>query len=200
MFSLHDLSCSISTHRSKIENLNKEGNMTIQKEIEYLAPLSQGIAADFAKLRSKLPPKELRLKRGIESSTGLICIADLIAYQIGWGTFLIRWYEEGIQGLKPHMPGDGFLSWDYNAIAESFYKRYGYDGGDEQMAKLSEITERVLEIVEIEYQNGNLDKKGAWDWCTLSSGTKWPLSKWISVNVHAPCKRTMTLMQKFLKK
>ena len=33
-----------------------------------------------------------------------------------------------------------------------------------------------------EQQTRNLDQKSIWPWCTLTSGKKWPLSKWIRIN------------------
>lgn len=123
-------------------------------------------------------------------------MADLIAYQIGWGKCLIRWYEAGIQGEMPKMPGEGFLTWDYTGLAQHFYQTYQFDNAEEQMRIFHQTVLRILEIVETEHQTGNLDQMGVWPWCTLPSGKKWPLSKWIRVNTASPYKQAARLIKK----
>ena len=54
-------------------------------------------------------------------------VADLIAYQMGWGKWVIQWYEAGANGEKPQKPGEGFSVWDYTEIAKHFYEKYQYD-------------------------------------------------------------------------
>lgn len=131
----------------------------------------------------------------IIDGTGKVSISDIIAYQIGWGKCLIRWYEAGIQGKMPEMPGEGFSTWNYLAIAQHFYQTYQFDSADEQMRMFHYVVSRILEIVETEDQTGNLDKTGVWEWCTLSSGKHWPLSKWVRVNTASPYKRATQLIK-----
>lgn len=138
----------------------------------------------------------VRTLKVIDGTGGKVSIADLIAYQIGWGNCLIRWYETGISGKIPEMPGDGFTNWDYTAIAEHFYQKYCYDASDQQMRVFTQVVSRILEIIQIEYQTGNLEQIGVWPWCTLSSGKQWPLSKWIRVNTVSPYKRAAKLIKK----
>ena len=126
-------------------------------------------------------------------------VADLVAYQIGWDKLLIDWYEAGLEGKMPLMPGEGFARWDYVGLAKHFYAKYAYDSGPEQLKKLHNVVLLIIEIVEKEYKSGNLDKMGVWLWCTLRSGKQWPLSKWIMVNTVAPYKRAVSLVKKFLK-
>lgn len=138
-------------------------------------------------------------KRGLkllDGTGGKVSIADLIAYQIGWGNCLIRWYETGLKGEHPEMPGDGFSQWSYEEIAKHFYKKYRYDGAEEQMKILDELVLNILKIVDREEKNGNLDQIGVWAWCTLRSGKSWPLSKWIQVNTIAPYKRAVKVIKK----
>lgn len=70
---------------------------------------------------------------------GKVSITDHIAYQIGWGKCLIGWYESGIKGEVPIMPGEGFSIWDYTAIARHFYKKYQYHHRDEQNQVFHEV-------------------------------------------------------------
>jgi hypothetical protein len=138
--------------------------------------------------------------KSIDGTGGKVSITDIIAYQIGWGSLLIGWYEAGIKGKTPEIPGEGFKKWDYVSLAQHFYSKYNYDGTDKQLHKFHIIVERILAITEKEDETGNLNKIGIWPWCTLASGKQWPLSKWIRINTVAPYKRAASLIRKnFLK-
>ncbi|MBX7067529.1 MAG: ClbS/DfsB family four-helix bundle protein [Parachlamydiales bacterium] len=137
-----------------------------------------------------------RKEKILEWNGGLISAADLMAYQIGWGRCLIRWYEAGIKGEEPEMPGEGFVKWDYPAIALHFYQRYRFDSGELQLSEFKQVVNRILEIIHVEEKLGNLDTIGIWDWCTLPSGKIWPLSKWIQVNTVAPYKRAAAILKR----
>ena len=145
------------------------------------------------KLINNVSPSALSLKI-IDGTGGKVSISDLIAYQIGWGQCLIRWYESGIKGETPEMPGEGFSSWDYNAIAKHFYEKYRCNTSDQQISAFQEVAARILEIAQNEELTGNLDRIGVWPWCKLSNGKQWPLSKWIQVNTVAPYKRAAKLL------
>jgi hypothetical protein len=134
----------------------------------------------------------------VEGTGGTITIAELLAYQIGWGKCVIRWYEAGLAGKMPEMPGEGFATWDYIAIAGHFYRVYRYDSLEQQTQVFQEVVDRILAIVRSEHKTGNLDKTGVWSWCTLRSGKEWPLSKWIQVNTAAPYKRACQSIKKVL--
>lgn len=163
-------------------------------------PLSISIQKEYNKLVDMLShiPEKSRLPKVLDGTGGKVSVADLVAYQIGWGTLFIGWYEAGLDGRMPVMPGDGFTKWDYVGLANLFYAKYHYDGAQRQERELHTIVHRILEIVETEHKTENLDKLGVWAWCTLPSGTQWPLSKWIQVNTVAPYKRATTLLRRFL--
>jgi len=152
-------------------------------------------SARLIKIVASIPFSKRSLKV-IESTGGKISVADLIAYQIGWGKCLVRWYEAGIKGITPDMPGEGFLKWEYKAIANHFYQKYQYDGGEQQMRIFSALVEKILKIVQEETRANRCDQIGIWPWCTLRSGKQWPLSKWIRVNTVSPYKRAILLIKK----
>lgn len=158
-------------------------------------PLSKEIEKEYkrlVKVVTDLPIKVRTLKK-IDGTGGKVSVEEIIAYQIGWGRCLIRWYEEGIQGRMPEMPGEGFSNWDYVGIAKSFYQQYAVK---EQMKMFDQVVFRILDIVAFEDRLGRLDQIGVWSWCTLPSGKQWPLSKWIRVNTASPYKRAFGLIKK----
>lgn len=164
------------------------------------APLSQEIQREYDKLMhliASIPVSSRTLKK-IEGTGGKVSITDLIAYQIGWGKCLIKWYESGLKGEIPVMPGEGFSTWDYTAIARHFYQKYQYRHPDEQCQVFHHLVLQLLDIVEKEHLAGNLDRLGIWPWCTLKSGKQWPLSKWIKINTSSPYKRAFQLIKKSL--
>jgi hypothetical protein len=160
--------------------------------------LGQDIRCAYERLIKTLNtlPIPARALKVIDTTSGKVSASDLIAYQIGWGKCVIQWYEAGLRGEKPEMPGEGFSTWNYTAIAQHFYKKYHYDGFQEQMKTFQEVVLTLLEIVEREHQINRLDQTNVWTWCTLSSGKHWPLSKWIRVNTVSPYKRAAQLIKK----
>lgn len=163
------------------------------------APLSQEIQREYSRLITLINPLQAnaRALKEINGTGGKVSVADLIAYQIGWGKRVIHWYESGISGEKVLMPGEGFLVWDYTKIAQHFYKKYQYDSLLKQEQEFDQTVLQIINIVEKEYQTGNLDKIGVWSWCTLPSGKPWPLSKWIKVNTASPYKRAHALVKQW---
>jgi hypothetical protein len=162
------------------------------------APLSREIKKEYDRLMNSIAsiPVSFRNLKMIEGTGGTVSVTDLIAYQIGWGKCLIRWYESGIKGENPEMPGEGFLKWDYVAIAQHFYTKYQYDRIDQQEQAFHQVVSQLVNIVEKELQSGNLEQIGVWSWCTLLSGKQWPLCKWIRVNTSAPYKRAYSAIRK----
>jgi hypothetical protein len=162
------------------------------------ALLSHEIQKEYKKLKDLIASLSisLRVLKKIDGTGGKVSVSDLVSYQIGWGKCLIRWYETGIKKEMPEMPGEGFSSWDYIAIAEHFYQKYQYDQFIEQDKAFHEVVCQLLDIVEKEHQTGNLEKNDVWPWCTLPSGKQWPLSKWIRVNSCSPYKRAYLLIKK----
>jgi hypothetical protein len=51
-------------------------------------------------------------EKSYEMSGVKVSVADIIAYQIGWGELLIYWYTSGTQEIDFVMPSDGFKKWD----------------------------------------------------------------------------------------
>jgi hypothetical protein len=164
---------------------------------QFQAPLSSAIQKEYNKLIeliSRVPSEHYEIKK-IAGTGGVVSVADIVAYQIGWGTLLIGWYEMGVARKEPDMPGAGFKTWDYVGLARHFYAKYRYPSMAEQIRVFSEVVRRILDIVECEYRTGNVDKIGVWPWCTLSSGRQWPLSKLITVNTCAPYKRAARMIR-----
>ena len=162
--------------------------------------LSQDIHREYNRLVKSITdiPLSVRTLKIIDGTGGKVSPADLIAYQIGWGHCLIRWYEAGINGKIPEMPGEGFSTWNYVGIARHFYQKYQYDSAETQMTIFHRVVLRILEIVDVENQKGNLDALGIWPWCTLPSGKQWPFSKWVKINTSSPYKRASSLIKKIL--
>jgi hypothetical protein len=139
-------------------------------------------------------PEDCFFQKSYQMSGVDVSVADIIAYQIGWGELLIYWYTSGIQKIDFVMPGDGFEKWDYHAISLHFYKKYSHLSYQALLDKFDDRVHDIIQIVDYESKSGNLDKPGVWSWCSLKSGKEWPLSKWIRVNTIAPYKRAYKLI------
>lgn len=160
-------------------------NRFLLSDTHLNAPLSQSIKKEYNALIETI----LSAHKITEA------IHNLISYQIGWGTLLLSWYQAGVENRKMQMPGAGFSTWDYNGLAEHFYKEYAGQL-DTQLKQFHTIVSAIIVMTEKEYYTGNLSKLGVWNWCTLKSGKQWPLEKWIQVNTVAPYKRARTEIRK----
>lgn len=138
-------------------------------------------------------------EKNLNGTGGVVSIADILSYQIGWGHLLIKWYEHGVKNEQMTMPGDGFSKWNYNAIAKHFYQKYSCLTPEQLKKELVTVITRIIEIIEYEFSLGHLDKIAVWAWCQLPSGINWPLSKWIRVNTISPYKRATKIIKKSLK-
>ncbi len=166
-----------------------------------MAPLSEAILMAYKTLIEAYYqiPVTYRNSKLIDGTGGKVSVADLMAYQIGWAKLLIEWYESGLNSTRVVMPGEGFTKWDYVGLANHFYSKYHYDGNKLQIKELEKVVNAIAQIVDKEYALENLEKLGVWQWCTLPSGKKWPLSKWVSVNTTSPYKRATLLIKKYNK-
>jgi hypothetical protein len=118
-------------------------------------PLSQDIQKAYDQLLKTIHsiPALQRRNKMIEGTGGRISVSDLIAYQIGWGKCLIRWYEAGIKDEHPEMPGDGFSKWDYVEIAKHFYQKYGYDASSQQLKVFQKIVHNQQFLLRLSIPN-----------------------------------------------
>jgi hypothetical protein len=178
--------------------LNSYEKITVLEDFNMSSKLIQDIQKEKDKLIQLVSniPSSVLSDKIIDGTGGKISIYELIAYQIGWGKCLIRWYEMGIKGQSPEMPGDGFLRWNYKAIAKHFYHEYQCSSLHQQILIFEQIVLRIVAIIQTESETANLEQIGVWPWCTLPSGKQWPLSKWIRVNTAAPYKRAVQLIKK----
>lgn len=179
---------------------NIMNNVMTDSDNSYRSPLSVMLAKVYKQLMHKISGVSYaqRTLPLIEGTGGTVSVADILAYQIGWGKLLVSWYQSGMTGELPLMPGEGFTSWNYTKIAQHFYQKHHYDAGKQQEKEFESIVHEILKIIEKEDAAGNLDKIGIWDWCTLSSGKQWPLSKWIHINTIAPYKRAYTQVNRVI--
>lgn len=172
----------------------RENYLIYQKCCSSLAQELQESYNTLIDLILSLSPALYSVKK-IQGTGGAVSVINILAYQIGWGNLLVYWYESGLLYHHFDMPAPGFLKWDYVALAHHFYEKYESDV-ETQIRDLQKLVQKIIALVEKEHKAGNLDTLGVWNWCTLPSGKKWPLSKWVKVNTVSPYKRALSLIKK----
>ncbi len=166
----------------------------------YKVPLSDEIAQSYDQLIDVVDTvsEELFYKKITEGTGGAVSVADIIAYQIGWGKLLIGWYKAGVAKKTVVMPGEGFVTWDYVGLANHFSEKYRYTDKATTLEAFYKVVEEIIAFVKLEQKTNNLTRLGIWDWCTIGSGKQWPLSKWVQVNTVAPYKRARVMVKKII--
>ena len=96
-------------------------------------------------------PNNIRNKKIIDGTGGIISVNNLLSYQIGWDNLLINWYESGIKGKIIVMPGEGFDKWDYTGLALHFYKKYSYSNNIDSEINLKLLNSLILKTLMINY-------------------------------------------------
>ena len=159
--------------------------------------MSKKIQGSYNKLITEVLdlPTQVYSDKKINDQGKIVSVSDIIAYQIGWGCLLLGWYAAGLEEKTPQMPGEGFTKWDYNGLAQHFYRKYECATPHEQQQLFQSVVAQIISIVEHEDKTGNLNKLGIWNWCTLKSGKEWPLSKWVQVNTVAPYQKAYNLIK-----
>lgn len=153
--------------------------------------LQDVLRQNYKKLRAELVniPTNLSRKETVE---GRISVADIIAYQIGWGKLLLNWYAEGKKGHIPAMPAKGYKWNQLGDLAKKFHSDYRHKSLEELLPIFDSVVEKVIEIVDNE-TNENLYKLGIYEW----TGDKWPLGRWINVNTSSPYKSASAKIRKW---
>ncbi len=95
-------------------------------------------------------------------------IRDMLGHLHHWHLMLLRWYEEGMQGLKPDMPAKGY-SWKMTPeLNRDIQKMYAKNSLTEVLALFKSSYRKVRDIINT-HSNEELFTKKRYKWTGSTS-------------------------------
>jgi hypothetical protein len=122
------------------------------------------------------------------SKNTLMSINNLIAYLVGWGQLVLKWYDKKSKGLEVDFPETGFKWNELGLLAKKFYKDYEKDDFKILNRKLDKTTNEILKVIE------NITNKELYE---MAWYDKWTLGKMIQLNTSSPFKNAKERIRKW---
>ena len=128
--------------------------MPIPKSKEELI---REINETYEKLQKELVtiPNELSEKCEIEghSKNSFISINNLLAYLIGWGQLVLKWYDLKTKEIDCEFPEKGFKWNELGLLAQKFYRDFETDNYPSLQLKLVDTVKELLSLIESKSDN-----------------------------------------------
>lgn len=165
--------------------------MAIPKDKDELV---KAIVENYKKLTIELStiPSDLTTNKELEghSKNTLMSIDNLVAYLVGWGQLVLKWYNKKEKGLHVDFPETGYKWNELGLLAQKFYKDYEKDDFKTLNKKLEITTFEILNLIE---------SKTNVELYEIPWYEKWPLGKMIQLNTSSPFKNAKDRIRKWKK-
>jgi len=156
--------------------------------------LHQGIKLVFDKILIDYSsiPEEYSRKIAIEGNVKgtQISVCDTLAYLIGWGRLVLKWYQLKESGQKVDFPETNFKWNELGKLAQNFYHEYQFHTYTDLLKDFKATTTDILLLID---SLNNHELYGV-DWYE-----KHTLGKMIQFNTSSPIKNMRTKVRKFKK-
>ena len=128
--------------------------MPIPKSKEELI---KEINETYEKLQKELVTIPIELSENSEiqghSKNSEISLNNLIAYLIGWGQLVLKWYNQKINGIDCEFPEKGFKWNELGLLAQKFYADFENDDYHSLQLKLDDTVKDLLVLIESKSNN-----------------------------------------------
>ncbi|PSU48341.1 hypothetical protein C9J12_12050 [Photobacterium frigidiphilum] len=137
-------------------------------------------------------PDELSRTIAIEGNVKgtAISVCDTLAYLIGWGKLVLKWYSLQSQGQSVDFPETGYKWNQLGLLAQSFQKDYQNWDYPSLQSEFTTTTQDILLLVV------SLDNHALYG---VSWYEKWTLGRMIQFNTSSPMKNVRTKVRRFKK-
>lgn len=156
--------------------------------------LQKAIVDHYQKLTTELAniPIELTTQKELDghAKNTFMSINNLIAYLVGWGQLVLKWYDKKSKELPVDFPETGYKWNELGQLAQKFYHDYEKDDFNTLLEKLDITTTEILNLIESK-TNQELYETPWYD--------KWPLGKMIQLNTSSPFKNAKDRIRKWKK-
>jgi len=135
-------------------------------------------------------PSEVSRKIGIPGNVNgtLISVSDTLAYLIGWGKLVLKWYRLKESGEQIHFPETGYKWNELGPLAESFHYQYKEWLYTDLLVEFELTTKKILSLID----SLNNEQLYCVPWYE-----KYTLGKMIQLNTFSPMKSMRTKVRKF---
>lgn len=117
-----------------------------------------------------------------------ISVCDTVAYLIGWGRLVLKWYELFESGKKINFPEKGYKWNQLGLLAQHFHNEYADWGYSDLLEELEKTVNKLLELI------SRLDDEALY-------GSLWyegyTLGRMIQFNTSSPMKNMRTKVRSF---
>lgn len=137
-------------------------------------------------------PESYSRKIGVEGSVKdtEITVCDTLAYLVGWGKLVLKWYEQKCAGHAVQLPETGYKWNELGKLAEAFYSQYFEWSYSDLIAEFRVTTTQILSLVE----SLSDEKLYHENWYK-----EYTLGRMIQFNTSSPMKNMRTKIRKFKK-
>lgn len=135
-------------------------------------------------------PKEHTRKVGVEGNIkgSEITVCDTLAYLIGWGKLVLKWYNLTSAGKAVDFPKTGYKWNELGKLAEAFHSEYNSWAYSELLSEFRATTDEILLLVE-SLSNHELYGENWYE--------KYTLGRMIQFNTSSPMKNMRTKVRRF---
>ncbi|EGR0292783.1 ClbS/DfsB family four-helix bundle protein [Vibrio parahaemolyticus] len=154
--------------------------------------LELAINSIFPKLMAdyRLTPESNVRKPGVEGNVKgtLISVSDTVAYLIGWGKLVLKWYRLKSQNQNVDFPETGYKWNQLGLLAESFHDEYRNWKYDDLLIEL----ESTVNEIQLLISSLNDHELYGVEWYE-----QWTLGRMIQFNTSSPMKNMRTKVRRF---
>lgn len=119
-----------------------------------------------------------------------VSVCDTLAYLIGWGRLVLKWYDRKSKGLAVDFPETGYKWNELGGLAVSFHQQYQHWAYSDLQQEFRKVVAEIVALIE---SLSNEDLYGsAWY-------EKYPLGRMIQFNTSSPMKNMRSKVRRFKK-
>ncbi|WKD49814.1 ClbS/DfsB family four-helix bundle protein [Microbulbifer spongiae] len=156
--------------------------------------LVQAIQTAFDKLLADYLdiPKEYSREIGVEGNIKgtEISVCDTLAYLIGWGKLVLKWYKFKSNKLEVDFPETGYNWNELGQLAEHFHVQYQNWGYEQLLSEFQLTIDQILQLID-SLSNNELYAQSWYKSYTLG--------RMIQFNTSSPMKNIRTKVRRFKK-
>ena len=158
-----------------------------QELLQSIQKAYKNILADYSTL-SEESSRVLNIEGNIKGT--MISVCDTLAYLIGWGKLVLKWYDRKSAGLEVIFPENNYKWNELGKLAQNFHFEYASWSYSNLINEFKEIINKIITLIE-NLSNSELYEK---DWYE-----KYTLGRMIQFNTSSPMKNMRTKIRKFKK-